>query len=56
MIFSCDVYFCRFSGEPIGITPFENAAAAFLFFCFVLSIGATYFAVKAIEEIRYAFI
>lgn len=42
----------RFSGEPIGITPYENAAAAFLFFCFVLSIGATYFAVKAIEEIR----
>jgi len=42
----------KFRGEPLGITPYENAAASFLFFCFVLSIGATVFAVKAIEEIR----
>lgn len=42
----------RFKGEPIGLTSYENAAAAFLFICFVLSVGATIFALKAIEEIR----
>ena len=42
----------KFRGEPLGITPYENAAASFLFFCFILSIVATIYAVKAIEEIR----
>lgn len=42
----------RFAGEPIGSTPYENAAAAFMFFNFLLSIGATVFAVKALDEIR----
>ena len=25
----------KFRGEPLGITPYENAAASFLFFCFM---------------------
>ncbi|KAK9800810.1 hypothetical protein WJX73_009734 [Symbiochloris irregularis] len=42
----------RFAGEPTGTTPYENAAAAFIFFNFLLSIGATIFAIKALDEIK----
>ncbi|DBA69105.1 TPA: hypothetical protein ACH3X2_013109 [Trebouxia sp. C0005] len=42
----------RYSGEPAGLTSFERAAAAFIFFNFLLSIAATVFATKAIEEIK----
>ncbi|KAK9824191.1 hypothetical protein WJX72_008436 [[Myrmecia] bisecta] len=42
----------RYAGEPAGLTGYERAAAAFIFFNFVLSICATVFALKAVEEIK----
>jgi predicted Kef-type K+ transport protein len=42
----------RYAGVPIGLTSYEQAAAAFLFFNFCLSVAATVFAMKAVDEIR----
>ena len=42
----------RYKDEPTGLTPYERAAAAMLFFNFVLSVCAVAFAVKAIDEIK----
>lgn len=42
----------RYKGEPAKLTAYEQAAAAFIFFSFALSVMATVFAVKAIDEIK----
>mmetsp|Transcript_4602 Transcript_4602/g.11428 ORF Transcript_4602/g.11428 Transcript_4602/m.11428 type:complete len:177 (+) Transcript_4602:198-728(+) len=42
----------RFSGEPKGLTPYEQSMCAFVFFNFLLSVCAIFFAVKALEEIK----
>uniref|UniRef100_A0A061R0V3 Uncharacterized protein n=1 Tax=Tetraselmis sp. GSL018 TaxID=582737 RepID=A0A061R0V3_9CHLO len=42
----------RYKGEPKGLTPYEQAMCAFVFFNFFLSICAIFFAVKALEEIK----
>lgn len=43
----------RYAGaDAAGLNGYERAAAAFLFCNFLLSIGATYFAVKAVQEIK----
>ncbi len=39
-------------GEPSSVSSFEQAAAAFLFFTFALSVAATFFALRAVQEIR----
>jgi len=41
-----------YGGEPPKLTSYERAAAAFLFFNFVLSVAATVFAMKAVDEIK----
>lgn len=41
-----------YAGEPAKLTAYEQAAAAFIFFNFVLSVAATFFAVRAIDEIK----
>lgn len=43
---------CRYVGESSKLNPYEQSAAAFLFFTFVLSVAATYFAIRAVQEIR----
>ncbi|WIA38466.1 hypothetical protein OEZ86_001789 [Tetradesmus obliquus] len=42
----------NYSGEPPMLTAYEKASAAFLFFNFVLSVAATVFAMRAVDEIR----
>ncbi|GFR48238.1 hypothetical protein Agub_g10100 [Astrephomene gubernaculifera] len=42
----------RYAGEPAKLTSFERASATFIFFCFLLSLLATVFAVKAIDEVK----
>ncbi|KAG2493037.1 hypothetical protein HYH03_008700 [Edaphochlamys debaryana] len=42
----------KYQGEPAKLTAFERAAATFIFFCFLLSLLATVFAVKAIDEVK----
>lgn len=42
----------KYDGEPQKLTSFEQAAAAFTFFNFLLSLLATVFAVKAIDEVK----
>mmetsp|Transcript_21518 Transcript_21518/g.38332 ORF Transcript_21518/g.38332 Transcript_21518/m.38332 type:complete len:178 (-) Transcript_21518:100-633(-) len=42
----------RFKGEPKGLTPYEQSMCAFVFFNFLLSVLAIFFAVKALEEIK----
>jgi len=37
----------KYSGEPAELSAYEQAAAAFIFFNFVLSVAATAFAVSA---------
>lgn len=41
-----------YTGEPKQLSGFEKAAAAFIFFNFLLSVAATTFAVKALDEIK----
>lgn len=42
----------EYSGEPPMLTSYEKASAAFIFLNFVLSVGATIFAMRAVDEIR----
>ncbi|GLC43437.1 hypothetical protein PLESTB_001557200 [Pleodorina starrii] len=42
----------KYAGEPAKLTSFERAAATFIFFCFMLSLLATVFAVKAMDEVK----
>eukprot|EP00775_Hariotina_reticulata_P005444 gene5444-5678_t len=42
----------NYSGEPPMLTSYEKASAAFIFFNFVLSVAATVFAMRAVDEIR----
>jgi hypothetical protein len=42
----------NYSGEPPMLTAYEKASAAFLFFNFMLSVAATVFAMRAVDEIR----
>ncbi|KAG2448420.1 hypothetical protein HYH02_006312 [Chlamydomonas schloesseri] len=42
----------KYAGEPAKLTSFERASATFIFFCFLLSLLATVFAVKAIDEVK----
>lgn len=42
----------KYDGEPSKLTSFERAAATFIFFSFTLSLLATVFAVKAIDEVK----
>jgi hypothetical protein len=41
-----------YQAEPGRLTSFEKAAAAFIFFNFLLSVAATVFAVKALDEVK----
>mmetsp|Transcript_35943 Transcript_35943/g.80010 ORF Transcript_35943/g.80010 Transcript_35943/m.80010 type:complete len:189 (-) Transcript_35943:768-1334(-) len=41
-----------YNGEPAKLTAYEQATTAFIFFNFLLSVAATVFAVKAIDEIK----
>lgn len=41
-----------YAGQPMGLTGYEKSAAAFVFISFLLSVGATVFAMKAVDEIR----
>ncbi|KXZ55124.1 hypothetical protein GPECTOR_3g276 [Gonium pectorale] len=42
----------KYHGEPSRLTSFERASATFIFFAFLLSLLATVFAVKAMEEVK----
>ncbi|KAK9838850.1 hypothetical protein WJX74_004555 [Apatococcus lobatus] len=42
----------RYKNEPTSLTSYEQSAAAFLFFNFILSVAATVFALQAIDEIK----
>lgn len=42
----------RFVGEADSLNPYEKAAAAFLFFVFALSVTTTFFAMRAVQELR----
>mmetsp|Transcript_10888 Transcript_10888/g.30836 ORF Transcript_10888/g.30836 Transcript_10888/m.30836 type:complete len:179 (-) Transcript_10888:104-640(-) len=42
----------RYAGEPKGISAYEKAMCAFVFFSFLLSICGISFAIKALEEIK----
>ncbi|MEW5302530.1 MAG: hypothetical protein WDW38_002314 [Sanguina aurantia] len=42
----------KYDGEPSKLSSFEQAAAAFIFLNFVLSVCATFFAIKAMDEIK----
>ncbi|GIL73561.1 hypothetical protein Vretimale_5175 [Volvox reticuliferus] len=42
----------KYAGEPRNLRSFERAAATFIFFCFLLSMLATVFAVKAMDEVK----
>eukprot|EP00878_Enallax_costatus_P004499 GHUV01004739.1.p1 GENE.GHUV01004739.1~~GHUV01004739.1.p1 ORF type:complete len:208 (+),score=52.02 GHUV01004739.1:267-890(+) len=41
-----------YGGQPPMLTSYEKASAAFIFFNFALSVAATVFAMRAVEEIR----
>ncbi|KAF5837630.1 hypothetical protein DUNSADRAFT_4133 [Dunaliella salina] len=41
-----------YNGEPAKLSAYEQASAAFIFFNFLLSVAATAFAVRAIDEIK----
>ena len=41
-----------YHGEPSKLSSYEQAAAAFIFLNFILSCAATFFAVKAADEIK----
>lgn len=41
----------KYAGEPPKLSAFERASATLVFFCFALSLLATVFAVKAIDEV-----
>jgi hypothetical protein len=42
-----------YGGQPPKLSSYERATAAFLFFNFVLSVAATVFAMKAVDEIKH---
>lgn len=42
----------KYAGEPPMLTSYEKASAAFIFFNFLLSVAATVFAMRAVDEIR----
>lgn len=42
----------KYAGEPPKLSAFERASATLVFFCFALSLLATVFAVKAIDEVK----
>ncbi|EFJ44912.1 hypothetical protein VOLCADRAFT_94677 [Volvox carteri f. nagariensis] len=42
----------KYDGEPAKLTSFERAAATFIFFSFLLSLLATVFALKAMDEVK----
>jgi hypothetical protein len=42
----------RYTGKAAGLTSYEQAMTAFVFFNFFLSICAIFFAIRALDEIR----